>query len=77
MPRSQEPENSALAMGQRVTDLHDPVARGNFRVVTIIPEEVERLDLSNQEDMRRWKWTLSKSGGKGEQSDWTETELWP
>lgn len=77
MPRSQEPENPALGMGQRVAELHDPVARGNFRVVTIIPEEVERLDLSNQEDMRRWKWILGQSGGKEEQSAWTETELWP
>lgn len=64
-------------MGQRVTDLHDPVARGNFRVVVIQPEEVERLDLSNQEDMRRWKWTRSSSNAEKGQSGWIETEVWP
>lgn len=64
-------------MGQRVTDLHDPVARGNFRVVVIQPEEVERLDLTNQEDMRRWKWIRGSSDTEKYQSDWIETELWP
>jgi pyridoxamine 5'-phosphate oxidase len=73
-PRSKVPDDPALGLGQKVTDLHDPVARKNFRVVVIQPEEVERLDLSNQEDVRRWKWTLvdDQSG-----SHWVETELWP
>ncbi|KAJ6113456.1 hypothetical protein N7523_006773 [Penicillium sp. IBT 18751x] len=73
-PRSKVPDDQALGLGQKVTDLHDPVARGNFRVVIIMPEEVEQLDLSNQEDPKRWKWTLvnDQSG-----SHWVETELWP
>lgn len=63
-------------MGQRLSDLHDPVARANFRVVVIQPREVEQLDISNQEDMRRWKWTLDSSDKK-DQSAWVETEIWP
>jgi pyridoxamine 5'-phosphate oxidase len=68
------PDDSELGLGQKVTNLHDPVARKNFRVVVILPEEVERLDLSNQEDPRRWKWTLvnDETG-----SHWVKTELWP
>lgn len=77
MPRPQASKNPALRMGQRVTDLQDPVARGNFRVVVIQPEEVERLDLSNQEDMRRWNWSLDLDGDEENQADWIETEVWP
>lgn len=79
LPRSQKPSDPALSLGQKVTDLHDPVARCNFRVVVIQPEEVERLDLSNQEDVRRWKWTLvhaNNEAGKPS-SQWLETEVWP
>lgn len=77
MPRPQASNNLALQMGQRVSDLRDPVARGNFRVVIIQPEEVERLDLSNQEDMRRWNWTLGLDGDEENQTAWIETEVWP
>ena len=55
-------------------DLHDPVARANFRVVIIRPEEVELLDLTDQENGKRWNWTLI-DGNDG--SRWNETELWP
>ncbi|KKK17043.1 hypothetical protein AOCH_004419, partial [Aspergillus ochraceoroseus] len=47
--RSQAPEDPRLGLGQTVEDLLDPVARRNFRVVVIAPEEVERLDLTNYE----------------------------
>ncbi|KAJ5754932.1 hypothetical protein N7533_004475, partial [Penicillium manginii] len=77
LPRSQAPNDPALKMGQIVADLHDPVARANFRVVVIQPEEVERLDISNQEDMRRWKWTRGSNEAEKEQSNWIETEVWP
>lgn len=69
----------SLRVGQKVTDLYDTVARTNFRVVVIIPEEVERLDLSDNDNIRRWKWNLiEKDAGKGSsQVQWVETELWP
>jgi len=62
-------------MGQKVTDLHDPVARKNFRVVVIEPEEVELLDLTNLEDAKRWKWTLAREDRP--ENHWVQTELWP
>ncbi|KAJ5098276.1 hypothetical protein N7532_005277 [Penicillium argentinense] len=76
-PRSQLPSDPSLRMGQKVNDLHDPVARGNFRVVVIRPDVVERLDLSSQEDMRRWIWVLNSRGDHYGQYTWTETEVWP
>jgi pyridoxamine 5'-phosphate oxidase len=73
------PEDSNLKLGQKVSDLHDPVARQNFRVVVIRPEEVERLDLTDYEKGQRWKWTWvpkdgDNSGGKGA---WYEVQAWP
>ncbi|KAI4223483.1 MAG: hypothetical protein L6R36_005391 [Xanthoria steineri] len=63
-------------LGQKVTDLHDPIARSNFRVVVIKPDEVEATDISNPETARRRKYTFvaDAQDGKGE---WTEEELWP
>ena len=61
-------------------DLHDPVARENFRVVVIKPEEVEQLDISDPVTARRWKYTFveeekgQEAVGKGE---WKTEELWP
>ncbi|KAL2830878.1 pyridoxamine 5'-phosphate oxidase-domain-containing protein [Aspergillus cavernicola] len=72
-PRSEAPENSELKLNQKVEDLNDPVARENFRVLVICPREVERLDFSNPEDVRRTNWTLVDEDGGG----WKETELWP
>ncbi|KAF4765315.1 hypothetical protein HAV15_003791 [Penicillium sp. str.  len=73
-PRSSTPSQLDLKLGQKVLDLNDPVARANFRVVVIRPDEVERLDLTDQEDAKRWNWTLI-DGSDG--SRWDEVELWP
>ena len=62
-------------LGQKVTDLEDEGARANFRVLVIVPEEVERLDLEDPATARRWRWTLEEKGGKF--GEWTEEELWP
>ncbi|GAB0138617.1 hypothetical protein EsDP_00006843 [Epichloe bromicola] len=68
-PMTEKPEGE-LSLGQKVEDLHDSVARENFRVLVIVPEEVDRLDLSDAERARRWNYTLEKEV-------WKETELWP
>ncbi|CAI7611819.1 unnamed protein product [Penicillium glandicola] len=73
-PRSLTPSQPGLKLGQKVLDLHDPIARANFRVVVIRPEEVERLDLNDQENCKRWNWTLM-DGVDG--SRWNEIEVWP
>ncbi len=67
------------SLGQQVTDLNDPIARQNFRVVIIKPEVVEQLDLSDPSQARRWKFTFV--GGKGQTEEtigeWKKEELWP
>lgn len=61
-------------LGQKVSDLQDPIARENFRVVIIIPNVVEQLDLSEPGKGKRWKYTLVNMNGQGE---WLTEELWP
>ncbi|KAL4905002.1 hypothetical protein BDW74DRAFT_178567 [Aspergillus multicolor] len=72
-PRSEEPSDPRLKLNQKVEDLKDEVARANFRILLILPEEIERLDYSNPDDVRRTNWALVD----GEKGEWKETELWP
>ncbi|GMG25081.1 unnamed protein product [Aspergillus oryzae var. brunneus] len=76
-PRTQEPADPNLKLGQKVDDLQDSIARGNFRVVVIRPNEVERLDLSDLQNVRRVRWTFVPADNTGGQGEWVETELWP
>ncbi|WEW57721.1 pyridoxal 5'-phosphate synthase [Emydomyces testavorans] len=65
-----------LRLGQKVYDLFDPVARSNFRVVVIRPEEVEIVDLTEPEAAMRTRWSLVPRGD-GHGTEWKEEELWP
>ncbi|KAG5952859.1 hypothetical protein E4U53_007728 [Claviceps sorghi] len=69
-PRAEEPDQQGLRLGQKVEDVHDDVARQNFRVLVIVPDEVDRVDLADADGGRRWNYTL-------ERGSWKETELWP
>jgi hypothetical protein len=77
------PPADELALGQQVTDLNDEVARRNFRVCIIKPDEVDQIDLSVPDKARRWKYTyVGPNGGHGGQrgdeiGEWKEEELWP
>lgn len=71
---TQEP-GDGLGLGQEVHDLEDAVARGNFRVVIIVPEAVDRVDLSDPKRARRWNYQLVADGP--ESAAWKSTELWP
>ncbi|QVM07728.1 hypothetical protein D8B26_002419 [Coccidioides posadasii str. Silveira] len=75
-PKANNVQNPDLKQGQRVYDLYDPVARSNFRVVVIRPEEVEMVDLSNPEAAKRTRWLLL-SRGSGQGMEWKMEELWP
>ncbi|KAK2736718.1 hypothetical protein FQN57_000566 [Myotisia sp. PD_48] len=75
-----------LKQGEMVHDLHDPVARKNFRVVVIVLNEVEVIDLSEIGKSTRFRWKLTKGTGEtdfvtGNNEDgqwhWVEEELWP
>ena len=61
-------------MGQKVGDLHNSIARANFRVVIIKPDEVEQCDISDPAKARRWKYTFTEAEGEGK---WETEELWP
>ncbi|KAG5977031.1 hypothetical protein E4U55_007103 [Claviceps digitariae] len=70
-PITDKPEQGlGLRLGQKVQDMQDDLARQNFRVLVIVPDEVDKVDLAAGEGGRRWKYTL-----QGEA--WKETELWP
>ncbi|KAI0099967.1 pyridoxamine 5'-phosphate oxidase-domain-containing protein [Nemania sp. FL0031] len=70
-------EGEGLALGQKVTDLEDPVARANFRVVVIVPDELDQADLSDPEHPRRWIHTHVGAGYGGARHEWETVEVWP
>ena len=79
-PTSAPVDDESLSLGQKVDDLEDEVARKNFRVVIIKPDEVERIDLTDPERGRRWRYSFvgSSEGQDGEVVDgWRKEELWP
>lgn len=65
-----KPEDGDDQLGQEVTDLEDKAARANFRVVVIVPDEVDQTDLSDPKAPRRW---IYRRAGDG----WEKTEIWP
>ena len=71
-PTSKPYDDKNLKLGTKVEDLHDPIARKNFRVVVIKPEVVEQLDISDPEKARRQVYTYNESDGS-----WKQEECWP
>lgn len=69
-PITQKP-GEGLGMGHKIDDLEDPIARSNFRVVVIVPEEVDHVDLTVQDLARRWNYKLKDDG------TWDVEEVWP
>lgn len=75
--------NPEHRLGQRVWDLHDAEARRNFRVVVIVPDELDQVDLRDPERARRWLWRrcasadACKEGNDGADEEWKRVELWP
>ena len=70
-PLSEKP-SEGLGLGQKVEDVEDEVARSNFRVVVIVPEEIDQVLLTEQG--RRWNY---KRVGSENVGSWKITELWP
>ncbi|KAK0742225.1 pyridoxamine 5'-phosphate oxidase-domain-containing protein [Apiosordaria backusii] len=73
-------------LGGRLEDLEDEVARRHFRVVVVVPGEVDRVDLREETRPRRWLYTFRGEGGGEEgaklpggemEGGWEVTELWP
>lgn len=70
-PLSEKP-SEGLGLGQKVDDVEDEVARRNFRVVVIVPDEVDQVLLT--QPGRRWNY---KHVGTENVGSWKITELWP
>jgi len=64
-----------LGLGQKVNDLHDSVARKNFRLVVIVPDMVEQTDLSDPDKARRFRYTFDESTRAN--AGWKTEETWP
>jgi hypothetical protein len=70
-------------VGQRLDDLEDEVARKNFRVVVIVPDEVDQVDLSDELRPRRWLYVYrgvegdSRLPGGEVVGEWEKVEVWP
>ncbi|RYP79617.1 hypothetical protein DL769_002856 [Monosporascus sp. CRB-8-3] len=76
--------DDGLRLGEELDDLHDEVARRNFRVVVIVPEQVDRADLSDPKRGRRWLYTFVGAGrreprrlGGVVDGGWERVEVWP
>lgn len=55
--------------------LDEKEAQQNFRLVVIRPTEVECVDLTDEDDAKRWIYTfVEKNDGEG---DWERKELYP
>ena len=78
MPRNQNPpgpgEGMGLTAGPNLDE--EEVARKHFRLVIITPLEVERIQLTDPMDDRRWIWRLTNDGNSS-WLRWEMTELWP
>lgn len=72
-PSTTSMQNPDLKLGQKITDNHDQLARDNFRVVIIVPDEVEQIDLTDAVRARRWLFTYNGNS----QEKWSQQELWP
>ncbi|KAH7035603.1 pyridoxamine 5'-phosphate oxidase-domain-containing protein [Microdochium trichocladiopsis] len=73
-----------LKLGQKGDSLvKDDLARQNFRVVVIVPEFVDRCDLSDPARGRRWFYSFlgsdgqAKSPGGQVEGEWEKVEVWP
>lgn len=65
-------DDKNLKQGEKVEDFHDPVARKNFRVCVIKPEEVESVDLSDPMSSRRQVYKFDDKT-----QSWSHEECWP
>jgi hypothetical protein len=74
-PTSEPFDDKNLQVGSKTDDLHDSVARKNFRLVVIVPDSVEQTDLSDPEKARRYRYTFDESARAN--AGWRTEELWP
>ncbi|KAK2067720.1 hypothetical protein P8C59_001433 [Phyllachora maydis] len=66
------PAAKGQGLGQKVDHLHDELARSHFRVVVIVPTEVDQADLSDPENPKRWLYIYRARMG-----EWEKVAVWP
>lgn len=77
------PIEEGYELGQQVDDLEDEKARANFRVMVIVPEEVDQVDYSDPSKPRRWLYTYRGKGWQAHHSggeiigEWEKVEVYP
>lgn len=76
-PKSRPVTDPYLKLGQQSSDLHDEIARQNFRILVIRPEAVEATDFTFSEVGNRMQWTLMTSTTNPGEMRWELDELWP
>lgn len=67
-----KPYDQSLKLGEKIENLDDEIARKNFRVVVIAPDEVESVDLSDPNTARRQLYKFNAADGS-----WSHQECWP
>lgn len=79
-------DDDRLKLGQKSESLaKDDVARKNFRVVVIVPDFVDRCDLSDPARGRRWFYAFKGGDGSAKpqspggqvEGQWEKVEVWP
>lgn len=70
-----DPYDKDLKLGLKIDDIHDPVARKNFRLVVIVPDYVEQTDISDPSKARRLRYIFDQSTEAN--PGWKTEELWP
>lgn len=72
-----------LGLGQTVEDVEDQVARENFRVLVVVPDEVDQVDLSDPKIPKRRLYVYRGASYKSTQpggeidGEWEKVEIWP
>lgn len=77
-------DEQKFQLGSKTDRVDDAVARQNFRLVVIVPDSVEQLNLSDPERARRWRYTWEDARQDGATTttttttgQWKTEELWP
>ncbi|KAF1817432.1 hypothetical protein P152DRAFT_19164 [Eremomyces bilateralis CBS 781.70] len=71
-PADKPYDDKTLQLGTKLKGLDDAVARENFQVVVIVPDEVEKLDLNDPVEGRRHNYIYQAQSGR-----WHMEVLWP
>jgi pyridoxamine 5'-phosphate oxidase len=73
------PPEEGYGLGQKVDTIDDEIARKHFRVVIILPTQVDRVDLSD--GAKPWRRLYSYKTGQAQEvteaGSWEVEELWP